>query len=122
MARGGIRGSVGPDQADETALHLAATVHYGDVVAAALMKHVGGAAAVKFANMHDSEGRTALMCATAVGAQDFAEALLEFDDVDPEMAVRSTAATIRRCCEEHPELASERARKREQASRESVRG
>ncbi len=32
------------------------------------------------------------------------EALLEFDSVDPEKAVRSSAATVRRCCEEHPEL------------------
>ena len=32
------------------------------------------------------------------------EAVLEFDDVDPETAVRSSAATVRRCYEEHPEL------------------
>ena len=44
------------------------------------------------------------------------EALLEFDDVDPETAVRSTAATIRRCCEEHPELASKRTKGCEEAS------
>jgi len=32
------------------------------------------------------------------------EALLEFDEVDPETAVRSSVVTISRCYEEHPEL------------------
>ena len=37
------------------------------------------------------------------------EALLEFDDVDPEMAVRSTAAgRSAAAAREHPELASKR--------------